>query len=399
LIPINQDENVLINLNTLKNNFLKKLKHKNKEKEFRKNEKKNLNNLINLNFLEADKDISNFNKKSEINDSDIIIAKKENRRITKREILKKRKRLVLNLKLKKINKQLKKRKKSNYNFLSNQKLVTKKLLDISEVYSNDWKFVLELQIKRILEAKKNFLNIENVTNHIKNMINQTNFIDELPNEVQNSNLYKLSLFNGEEYKDMLNYSKNISEIQDTTLKQNDNEKKLLVLREKLLNLKKQNNNLEDTKGVMKSILNMKEHQPNNNALLSNRRNTEASQEIELNNKINLGLNDKMNIKQQIVNYSKNIYENFDLKYVILYWIKNAYSDEFKKRLNNNISPKKLKKEDETKKQIEQKVTPSLEEIKKAKDINLKPTYAQPSDNIKKLLPFCNNIYTVQKNES
>jgi hypothetical protein len=53
---------------------------------------------------------------------------------------------------------------------------------------------------------------------------------------------------------------------------------------------------------------------------------------------------------------------------------------------------KMPEEEKTKKQ-------NLDSKTSKDDINLKPVYIKPSKEILNIIPFCNNIYTVQRNES
>ena len=111
--------------------------------------------------------------------------------------------------------------------------------------------------------------------------------------------------------------------------------------------------------------------------------------------------DKMKVKQRILNYSIKIYDKFDLKKILIFWRNNMKKEEFVNRKKTTVGPIKNKKEEEEKKLKESMSQQDSKADDKNKNniIHIKQSFAQPNENVKKLIPFFNNIYTIQKNES
>jgi hypothetical protein len=112
--------------------------------------------------------------------------------------------------------------------------------------------------------------------------------------------------------------------------------------------------------------------------------------------------DKMKVKQRILNHSIKIYDKFDLKKILIFWRNNMNKEEFVNRKKTTVNPVKNKKEEEDRKLKES----TSQQDSKADDknnnnniIHIKQSFAQPNENVKKLIPFFNNIYTIQKNEA
>lgn len=77
-------------------------------------------------------------------------------------------------------------------------------------------------------------------------------------------------------------------------------------------------------------------------------------------------------------------------------------EEFVNRKKSTIGGKSKKDEAEAKKLKESNSQQKnkVDDKKTGNNIvHIKQNFAQPNDNVKKIIPFFNNVYTIQKNES
>jgi hypothetical protein len=391
--------------------------------------------------------------------------KKENeKKLNKNQLMKKRKRLLRYLKIKKYKKQIKKKQKQTGNFLKIQNYIDNKNFIYSNAQFNEWKQFLEDQIKNIFSQKN--LNINYMTKTLINNFEITPFLETGKVEKINSNLNKLILFNDEIYKDIekprdssirntqiLNFkpentpidlgvnsnsepfnkfkeNQNISnEEEDSQImlqrkKEAEKEKLLIQLKKKLEDLKNRNEFIEEAKKIIvgeDSNKNKNLHasqastlkpKPTLEGAPGNIRSTMFTkfgqngifipEEKLAKLTPKLDPNDKMKVKQRILNHSMKIYEKFDLKKIIIFWRNNMKKEEFVNRKKTSMGGKSKKDEEEAKKLKESNSQQKnkVDEKKNGNNIvHIKQNFAQPNDNVKKLIPFFNNVYTIQKNES
>jgi hypothetical protein len=110
--------------------------------------------------------------------------------------------------------------------------------------------------------------------------------------------------------------------------------------------------------------------------------------------------EKLKVKQRMINFTMNIFDRFDIKKILIFWMEQRKSDSWKKRYDRiKESSQKMKnaKINETTKNGDKQ--DGDEKKKTKKDMYVKQNYVQPNDTIKKYIPFCSNIYNIQRNEN
>ena len=100
--------------------------------------------------------------------------------------------------------------------------------------------------------------------------------------------------------------------------------------------------------------------------------------------------DKINVKKRMINFKMKVFDKLDIKKLITYWMDNMKFLQEKKKdrtINKPDESKFMNKKDK-------------EEKKKEKtDSNVKYDFKRPENEITKIIPFCNNIFSIQKNET
>ena len=111
--------------------------------------------------------------------------------------------------------------------------------------------------------------------------------------------------------------------------------------------------------------------------------------------------DKMKIKQRLVKFSFKVFDKFDLNNVFKFWIcKENYNLANLKELEKEkkaILDKRVKMEFD---EDEKKQNKDKDEKKKEKtDANIKYEFKKPEKDIRKIIPHCNNLFYIIKNEN
>jgi hypothetical protein len=392
--------------------------------------------------------------------------KKENeKKLNKNQLMKKRKRLLRYLKIKKYKKQVKKKQKEMGNFLKIKSYIDNKNFIYSNSQFSEWKQFLEEQIKYIFSQKilntnymtKTLINNFEITPFLESAkietINSNNnmlilFDDQTYKDVEkfkdntNSNRPTINLnFKPENTHTDTDVNTNIetlnkmkenqiicNEEEDSTImnqkkKDADKEKLLVQLKKKLEDLKSRNVFIDEAKKIIDG-----DQSKNKNMSSTQTQTLKPKPTIEgaaTNTKITmfsqfgangifvaddklakltpkLDSNDKMKVKQRILNHSMKIYDKFDLKKIIIFWRNNMKKEDFVNRKKSSMGGKSKKDEAEAKKLKESNSQQKnkVDDKKTGNNIvNIKQNFAQPNDNVKKIIPFFNNVYTIQKNES
>lgn len=104
---------------------------------------------------------------------------------------------------------------------------------------------------------------------------------------------------------------------------------------------------------------------------------------------NMNKNKMLQIKQRMATFKMKIYDKFDLKKIITYWIENSKALKAKK--NDRMI---LTKKEEVKK-------PKEKEEKKIEktETSVKYEFKKPDKDLLKIIPFCNNIFSIQKSDN
>ncbi len=97
----------------------------------------------------------------------------------------------------------------------------------------------------------------------------------------------------------------------------------------------------------------------------------------------------LQIKQRMATFKMKIYDKLDLRKILIFWLDNY--KVFKARKNERSI--NSKKEDlKTQKDKEEK------RIEKA-ETNVKYEFKRPDRDLMKIIPFCNNIFSIQKSDN
>lgn len=101
------------------------------------------------------------------------------------------------------------------------------------------------------------------------------------------------------------------------------------------------------------------------------------------------VNTRLDVKRRMINFKMKVFDKLDLKKIISFW------------KNNRDRLKKNNKERNTFGRVEITNIPKKDKNEKKKDktdSNVKYDFKMPDRDIRKIIPFCNNIFTIQKNE-
>lgn len=392
--------------------------------------------------------------------------KENEKNLNKNQLMKKRKRLLRYLKIKKYKKQAKKKKKEIGNFLKIKSYTENKNFVYSNSQFNEWKQFLEEQIRYIFSQKilntnymtKTLINnfeitpflesakVETINSNLNKLIlfnDQTYKDAEKIKDISNSNRPTINMnFKPENTNTDTDVHSNTETIikmrenqffsqgeEDSTImnqkkKDNEKEKLLIQLKKKLEDLKNRNVFIDEAK----KIIGGDQTNKNKNLFASQKETLKPKPTLErdptnmkdiifskfgpngifvADDKLakltpKLDSNDKMKVKQRILNHSMKIYDKFDLKKIIIFWRNNMKKEEFVNRKKGTIGGKSKKDEAEAKKLKESNSQQKnkVDDKKTGNNIvHIKQNFAQPNDNVKKIIPFFNNVYTIQKNES
>lgn len=83
--------------------------------------------------------------------------------------------------------------------------------------------------------------------------------------------------------------------------------------------------------------------------------------------------------------------NFDLEDILKFWIENMKNIVKRKEDIQNLNPNKSEEAENN------ELNKAVKKINK-KEIGVKYDYKKPEENIKKLIPLCNDIFTISKND-
>lgn len=104
----------------------------------------------------------------------------------------------------------------------------------------------------------------------------------------------------------------------------------------------------------------------------------------------------LQIKQRMATFKMKLYDKLDLKKILIFWIENSKSIKLKKQDVNIIAKKEEPEKTNASKKDEKKHDKKLD--KKA-ETNVKYEYKKPDKDLLKILPFCNNIFSIQKSDN
>ena len=97
--------------------------------------------------------------------------------------------------------------------------------------------------------------------------------------------------------------------------------------------------------------------------------------------------EKLEIKQRMITFKLKIFDKLDLRKIMNYWIEKRQTLKIKK------SERSIVRKEEKKVHKEEKVTEQRE------GNNVKYEFKKPDNNLMKIIPFCNNIFSIQKIDS
>lgn len=97
----------------------------------------------------------------------------------------------------------------------------------------------------------------------------------------------------------------------------------------------------------------------------------------------------LQIKQRMATFKMKVYDKIDLKKILVFWIENAKLFKMKKKERVIV----VKKEDV--KVIKEKEEKKIEKS----ETNVKFEHKKPEMDLLKIIPFCNNIFTIQKSDN
>lgn len=103
---------------------------------------------------------------------------------------------------------------------------------------------------------------------------------------------------------------------------------------------------------------------------------------------NISKAEKLDIKQRMISFKLKIFDKVDLKKVINYWL------EKRAVLKNKKNQRTIIKKEEV------RITKDKEAKTYEKgETNVKYIFKKPDQNLLKIIPFCNNIFSIQKSEN
>lgn len=376
-------------------------------------------------------------KNKKINVFDKLINKRKKIKLETRN----RKAKEKALKSKKVKKQLKKKMKVKRFFINYNNFGRINYSKISKhIEISDWRVFIERQLNDILD--NSMLDVDQLSKnliyqleHMENDKKEKKILEEL-----HKNSLKLNDFNmflhdktGSGMKGVYEFKKQKAIDNPTEYKMSENDKENQIknetkkknisqIKKELEDLKKQSANMITSKdNFKKTISDLKDFKTrhissNEKKIDSNDRNNENNNgnfrnlhkideethdidesKTEISKKINENENeiskiDKaklLQIKQRMATFKMKVYDKIDLKKILVFWIENAKLFKMKKKERVIV----VKKE-------ELKVIKEKEEKKIEKsETNVKFEHKKPEVDLLKIIPFCNNIFTIQKSDN
>lgn len=98
--------------------------------------------------------------------------------------------------------------------------------------------------------------------------------------------------------------------------------------------------------------------------------------------------DRMEIKQRMISFKLKIFDKVDLKKVMNFWIEKKAELKYKKLQRTIIKKEEVRiMKDKENKTLEKGET------------NVKYVFKKPDQNLLRIIPFCNNIFSIQKSDN
>jgi hypothetical protein len=101
-------------------------------------------------------------------------------------------------------------------------------------------------------------------------------------------------------------------------------------------------------------------------------------------------NEKIDIKQRMISYKLKIFDKLDIKKVINYWFEKRVYLKNKKSERTIINIKE---------DFKGGVKEKDEKVIMKGETNVKYEFKKPDNNLLKIIPFCNNIFSIQKSDN
>jgi len=98
--------------------------------------------------------------------------------------------------------------------------------------------------------------------------------------------------------------------------------------------------------------------------------------------------EKLDLKQRMITFKLKIFDKLDIKKIMNYWM------EKRSYLKNKKKERTMIKSDDYKSAIKE------QKKEKTKDSNnVKYEFKKPDENLLKIIPFCNNIFSIRKHDA
>lgn len=317
--------------------------------------------------------VKKTNQKTPGNNNQLIKTRNEQRR----------------LKLKKINKESKKKLKKRFNIFNQVSVKNKPLLDMfknSKNLSENWKFFLTLKCEKIFP--NDLLNINSLTENLQNYLDNIPFPVNEDKEDLIQETKTVRRFNGDVIKTEKAPQKALDNVKNEDLSSSRKQEMIQKRKEFLQSLHIKESQYEESKketeDFMLKINKEVEELKKRNLKESGKEAKEEIKEVP-SEKISDELSKQ--IQERIINFNLKTFDKFSLYNIMKFWFDNreALKEKMKKLPNY--------KEATEKKEIEEK-----EKKRQQKASTVKYIYTTPSDEVRKIIPFCSKKYTIQKKD-
>ena len=297
-------------------------------------------------------------------------------------------------------------KKQSYfksNFLTNESYLKQQPYDTTEIKNeldSKWNEILENKIKEIFPP--NLINTNLLTRSLQHLINENKpkinkeLIEINENEEENKNKDSHS-----EDKENENNNDKGNGNQDPKGSQSESDKakekersqseldkakekeKVKLLDDLKDKEKKYVDTLDDTKKLLEKLKQFENKQYNE---IVNKEDNDEGRNDE--NKNIEEIKNDIIIKQRILNYTMRL-NQFSLVKIVTFWKENIpkLKEQLKKDPNYKTNPQ------------EKKNFNDKEITKQPKAVNVKHIYSEPSEEIRKMIPFCPKKFTIQKKDA
>ena len=272
------------------------------------------------------------------------------------------------------------------NFLTNESYLKQQPYETNETKSeldSKWSEVLENKIKEIFLP--NLINTNLLTRSLQHFINENK-------PKINKAIIELNENEEENIKKFLPNEEDANENNNLDKKVNKREDRIRIEKKKLLeelnkNEDKYKHNLNETKDFLeimdKDMKKFKNKQYNEIV----KKNDEDYFESHKINDEDEKKND-ITVKERIINYTMRL-NQFSLVKIVTFWKENIpkLKEQLKKDPNYKANPQ------------EKKNFNDKEITKQPKAVNVKHIYSEPSEEIRKMIPFCPKKFTIQKKDA